>query len=114
MPRRRHDSNGLFDIRIGLLNSGSGLSGAMRRLLSLDKIGEAVEYGGRLTRPSISIIFDAVRKVGWNLCFGLVSPRVIKGPIMFGLQRKRPLKRSTDVLLTGIIGPTKLKIRRNG
>ena len=76
---------GLFDIRIGLLKTGSELSGVTKRLLYLARIGEAVEYGGRLIRPSISIIFDAVRKVDRSLCFGLVSLRVIKGPVIFGL-----------------------------
>ena len=85
MPKRRHDFCGLSGIRNGLLKIGSGSSGVMKRLLYLDKIGEAVEYGGRLIRPSISIIFGAVRKVGRNSCFRLVSLGVIKGLIISGL-----------------------------
>ena len=85
MPRRRHDLYGLFNIRIRLLNSGSGLSGVIRYLFYLDKIRKAVKYKGRLTRPSISIMFNAVGKAGWNLYFRLISPRIIKSPIISGL-----------------------------
>ena len=76
---------GLFGIRNGLLKIRSGLSGVIKRLLYLDKIGEAIEYGGRLIRPSISIVFGAVRKAGRNLCFRLISLGAIKGPIISGL-----------------------------
>src|SRR5437667_10000684 len=102
MLKRRYDFYGLSSIRNRLLKIRSGLSRVMKRLLYLDKIGEAVEYGGRLIRPSISIIFGAVRKASRNSCFRLVSLGAIKGPVISSLQRIRHLKISTNGLLTGI------------